>query len=70
MKKIILVLKLIGRSKFIFRTPKKNDLIIFDKTSVLDLNNCVSKFNPFVLQCRIEALDEIFFSYKILKKIF
>ena len=29
MKKIILVLRLILKSKFIFRTPKKNDLIIF-----------------------------------------
>ena len=69
MKKIILVLRLILKSKFIFRTPKKNDLIIFDKTSVFDLNHCVSKFNPFVLQCRMETVDEIFFSYKILKKI-
>jgi len=70
MKKLTLVLKLILRAKFIFKTPKKNDLIIFDKESVIDLNNCLSKFNFFVLQTRLENIDEIYFSYKILKKIF
>ena len=69
MKKLILVLKLFLRAKFIFKTPKKNDLVIFDEESVLDLSNCLSKFNFFVLQVRLENMDEIYFSYKILKKI-
>ena len=69
MKKIILFLKLILRSKFIFKTPDKHDLIIFDDTSVFDLNICLSKFNFFVLQVRIQSINEIYFSYKILKKI-
>ena len=69
-KKLTLVLKLILRAKFIFKTPKEYDLIIFDKESVYDLNNCLSKFNFFVLQTRLENIDEIYFSYKILKKIF
>ena len=70
MKKLILLLKLILRTKFIFKTPGKHDLVIFDKTSVNDLNNCLSKFNFFVLQVRLENMDEIYFSYKILKKFF
>ena len=45
-------------------------MIIFDKESVYDLNNCLSKFNFFVLQTRLENIDAIYFSYKILKKIF
>lgn len=65
MKKIILVLNLILRAKFIFRTPKRYDLIIFDKVSVKDLDNCLSKCNFFVLQARLENIDEIYFSYKI-----
>ena len=69
MKKLTLVLKLFLRAKFIFKTPKENDLVIFDKESVRDLNNCLSKFNFFVLQTRFESIDEIYFSYKILKKI-
>ena len=64
MKKLTLVLKLILRAKFIFKTPKENDLVIFDKESVLDLSNCLSKFNFFVLQTRLESMDEIYFSYK------
>ena len=70
MKKIILVLKLILRAKFIFKTPKESDLVIFDKESVIDLSNCLSKLNFFILQTRLESIDEIYFSYKILKKIF
>ena len=69
MKKIILILTLLLRSKFIFKTPKKHHLVLFDKMSAFDLNNCVSKFNFFVLQVRLEEMNEVYFSYKILKKI-
>ena len=69
MKKIILLLKLILRSKFIFKTPKKYDLIVFDKMSLEDLNNLVSKYNFFVLQVRLEDMDEIYLSYKIFKNV-
>ena len=70
MKKIILFLKLIFRSKFIFKTPEKHDLIIFDEVSVFDLSICLSKLNFFVLQTRLESMNKIYFSYEILKKIF
>ena len=70
MRKIILFFKLILRAKFIFKTPEKHDLIIFDEMSVIDLNICLSKFNFFVLETRLEATSKIYFSYKILKKIF
>ena len=69
MKKIFLFLKLILRSKFIFKTPKRNDLIIFDEESVNDLNVCLTKFNFIVLQTRFESTDRIYFSFKILRKI-
>ena len=80
MNKIIIFLKLILRSKFIFKTPEKCDLVVFDDASVRDLNICLSKFNFFALQTRIESQEEaigfknvpiykIYFSYKILKQI-
>ena len=79
MKKIIIFLKLILRSKFIFKTPEQHDLVIFDDESIRDLNTCLSKFDFFVLQCRIgkpptdtkyaEKKFKIYFSYKILKQI-
>ena len=80
MKKIIIFFNLILKSKFIFKTPEKCDLIIFDDTSVRDLSICLAKFNFFVLQTRLENREKIsgskttpvykiYFSYKILKKI-
>ena len=76
MKKIILILKLVLRSKFIFKTPEKCDLILFDEMSIHDLSITLSKYKFFVLQTRLESAEskvplmrEIYFSYKILKKI-
>ena len=70
MKKIILSIKLILRSKFIFKTPSKCDLVVFDEVALNDLNICLSNFNFFVLQTRLQNINKIYFSYKILKKIF
>ena len=75
MRKIIILFKLILRSKFIFKTPEKYDLVVFDDSSMFDLNICLSKFNFFVLQTRLESpkfilgpkkppVYKIYFSYK------
>ena len=69
MRKLILLLKLILRAKFVFKTPKEHEVIIFDKKSAENLKSCLSKFTPYVLQVRLENMDEIYFSYKILKKM-
>ena len=69
MRKLILLLKLILRAKFVFKTPKEHEVIIFDKISAEYLKSCLSKFSPYVLQARPENMDEIYFSYKILKKM-
>ena len=65
LKKIILLFKLILRSKFILKTPATYDLVVFDKESVRDLNICLKKYNFFVLQTRFEITDKIYFSLKI-----
>ena len=65
MKKLTLLLKLILRTKIIFKTPKNCDLILFDKTSVYDLSNCLPKYNFFILQARLEDMDKVYISYKI-----
>jgi surface carbohydrate biosynthesis protein len=69
MKKIILVFKLILRVKFIFKTPKKSNLIIFDDSSLLDLDTCLSNYNFFVMEVKLETINKIYFSFKIFKKI-
>ena len=70
MKKIVLFIRLILRSKFFFKTPQNCELIIFDETSFKDLKICLSKINTFILQTRFESTNKIYFSYKIFKQIF
>ena len=69
MKKIIIFFNLILKSKFIFKTPEKCDLIIFDDTSVRDLSICLAKFNftvlflylPTILECKnIQKAENLF----------
>ena len=67
MKKIILVIKLILRSKFIFKTPKKHDLILFDDVSFNDMKNVISGFNYFILQARGELVTKVYISFKIFR---
>jgi len=69
-KKIIIILKIILRSKFIFKTPSQNELIVFDKMSIYDLSLSLDKINFFTLETRIESIKQVYLSYKILKKIF
>ena len=88
MRKIIIFFKFILRSKIVFKTPKKHNLIVFDELSISDLSVCLEKFNFFILQTRLEkplgptayvgssktpitaTKYKIYFSYKILKRIF
>jgi len=70
MGKIITLIKIILRVKFVFKTPERNDLILFDDTSSFDLQVCLSKFSFFVLQTRTDELTKIYVSYKILKNVF
>ena len=70
MGKIITLIKIILRAKFIFKTPERNDLILFDDASSFDLQACLSNFSFFVLQTRTYKLTKIYISYKILKNIF
>ena len=70
MNKIIIIIKLILQAKFIFKTPQKCHLVIYDRTSLRDLKNCISDLEYFVLETRKENVKEVYFSFKILFKIF
>ena len=69
MKKSILFIKLILRTKFIFTTPKEYSVIIFDEVSSGDLKSCLSGANFFILQTRFATVNTIYFSYRIFKQI-
>tara|TARA_Y100000590_G_scaffold332087_1_gene377541 strand:- start:3479 stop:4675 length:1197 start_codon:yes stop_codon:yes gene_type:complete len=67
MKRIFLILKLFFKAKFIFKNPEKHELVIFDDVSLVDFKNFISNYNYFVLQNRLEKINEIYFSLKIIK---
>ena len=66
---MIKILKLLIRLKFIFNSPSKCSLIVFDE-SYEDLNNFLPRSNYFLLQNRLENIDKIYISFRILKLIF
>ena len=66
---MIKILKLLIRVKFIFNSPSKCSLIVFDE-SYEDLNNFLPRSNYFLLQNRLENIDKIYISFRILKLIF
>ena len=52
--------------KFFFSNPKKNNLLIFDDTSIEDFVNVLRNRKYFVLKTRHEQMTEIFISLKII----
>ena len=66
MKRYLLILKLFLKAKFIFKNPPKHKLVVFDDVSVNDFENFIYQYNFFILQNRIENINKIYFSFKIL----
>ena len=64
--KLIKLLNLIKKVKFFFSNPKKNNLLIFDDTSIEDFVNVLRNRKYFVLKTRHEQMTEIFISLKII----
>lgn len=57
---------MIKKAKIFFYSPKKNNLIIFDDTSIQDFKNITKDRKYFVLKTRYEQMTEIFISIKII----
>ena len=70
MQKIFTLIKIILRSKFIFKTPEKHDLILWDDVSFADLKNVISGFDFFILQTRPYKVTKVYISFKIFRNIF
>ena len=67
MNSYLSILKLFLRAKFIFKNPSKYEMVIFDDESFSHLKNFVYNYNFFVLQSRVNNINKIYFSFKILK---
>jgi surface carbohydrate biosynthesis protein len=70
LKRYLSILKLFLKAKLVFKNPQKHELVIFDDESAGEFKNFIYHYNFFVLQSRIENINKIYFSFKILKYFF
>ncbi len=63
---LIKLLNLIKNAKFFFSNPKKNNLLIFDDTSIEDFENVLKDRKYYVLKTRLDQMTEIFITFKII----
>lgn len=60
-------LKIIFRLKIIIKNPENYDLVIFDDSSTKDLEPILKKRRYFILENRIERVEKIYISRKIIE---
>lgn len=70
MKRLLKIFKFFLKTKFIFSEPDQHNLVIFDGESMDDLSHILFKYKFFILQNRIELIDKIYLSTKIIKLCF
>ena len=70
LKRYLSILKLFLKAKLVFKNPQKHELVIFDDDLIIEFKNFIYHYNFFVLQSRIENINKIYFSFKILKYFF
>jgi len=70
MNKLILLFKLIIKTKFSFNSPKENHLVIFDNVSENEIKKLIVNYKGFVLRVRSEHVNLIYLSPKILFRMF
>lgn len=69
-RRLLSVIKLLLKVKFIFRSPKKHEIVVFDDESSGDLENFIYNYNSFILQNRITNINKIYLSFRIIKNFF
>ena len=66
LKRLNSALKTLINAKYIFQDPKKNKLLIFDDTSLDDLEHVLKGMSYFVLETRIERIRKIYLNFKVI----
>ena len=69
-RRLLSVIKLLLKVKFIFRSPKKHEIVVFDDESSGDLENFIYNYNSFILQNRITNINKIYLSFRVIKNFF
>jgi len=76
MKRIFLILRLLLEVKFIFKSPQKYELVVFDDDAIYDLKNFINSYNYFILETVNPIADvtktshKVYLSFKLLKYFF
>jgi len=66
-RKIKIICKLILKSKFIFKDPQHSETVIFDcETTVADMEKILPNKNYVVIPTRLNKIDEIYLSKKVI----
>ena len=70
MRRLLLIYKLLLKSKFVFQNPQEHKLVIFDDESYMDMKDFISDYNFFLLQTRVENINKVYFSFRVIKYFF
>ena len=70
-ERLLFIIKLLLKVKFIFKSPQRHEVVIFDGEigTLKDLENLISNYNFFILQNRIENINKVHLSFQVIKMI-
>ena len=63
---VLIYLKLIFKCKLIFKNPYNHDIVIFDNVGFVEIKKILSKYNHHVIETRLENLNKLYVSIKII----
>jgi surface carbohydrate biosynthesis protein len=67
MKYLTFILRFIFKVKIIFKDPKKYQLVIFDNSSIEELEAVLKNRKYFILESRIDKISKVYISLNIIK---
>ena len=68
--KVFGLFKILFCVKFNFNIPQERKIVVFDGTSLDQLNHIIKNFDHFILETRIERLKELYITKKIIFSTF
>ena len=66
MRKIKILISLIFKSKLKFENPRQSSIVILDPIASIDLFKILKSYNPFLLINRVEQIETIYITKKII----
>ena len=69
-KRLLLIIKLLLKIKFLFKSPQRHEIVVFDDESSRDLENLIPNYNFFILQNRITNINKVYLSFRVIKYFF